>query len=168
MSITIVFLLVIRLCVSLSVCISFSLLYRSPFHLFSPYFLPLFVCLSLSALSLSSLPALCFLSLYLSVYLFFLLFLITHSLHKLHPSVHSDRLHIALAKEEERMGDKKQADLHHQMCKKIAQLTKVIYAMNTKNDEHECEMKAMKDDYETQIQQVFVFSAFLSSNWLLH
>jgi len=28
-------------------------------------------------------------------------------------------------------------DLHHKMCKKVARLTRVIFILNTKNDEHE-------------------------------
>uniref|UniRef100_A0A2K6TXS8 Family with sequence similarity 184 member A n=1 Tax=Saimiri boliviensis boliviensis TaxID=39432 RepID=A0A2K6TXS8_SAIBB len=40
------------------------------------------------------------------------------------------------------------------MSKKIAQLTKVIYALNTKNDEHESAMQALKDAHEEEIQQI--------------
>jgi hypothetical protein len=28
------------------------------------------------------------------------------------------------------------SELHHKMCKKVAQLTKVIFYLNTKNDEY--------------------------------
>ncbi|XP_026943481.1 protein FAM184A isoform X2 [Sagmatias obliquidens] len=45
-------------------------------------------------------------------------------------------------------------DLHLKMSKKIAQLTKVIYALNTKNDEHESAIQALKDAHEEEIQQV--------------
>ncbi|XP_049551458.1 protein FAM184A isoform X4 [Orcinus orca] len=45
-------------------------------------------------------------------------------------------------------------DLHLKMSKKIAQLTKVIYALNTKNDEHECAIQALKDAHEEEIQQI--------------
>ncbi len=38
--------------------------------------------------------------------------------------------------------------------KKIAQLTKVIYLLNTKNDEHEYELKGLEDQYESDIDQV--------------
>ncbi|XP_006089279.2 protein FAM184A isoform X3 [Myotis lucifugus] len=41
------------------------------------------------------------------------------------------------------------------MSKKIAQLTKVIYALNTKNDEHESAIQALKDAHEEEIQQIF-------------
>ncbi|XP_010218862.1 PREDICTED: protein FAM184B [Tinamus guttatus] len=40
------------------------------------------------------------------------------------------------------------------MCKKIAQLTKVIYALNTKNDEHEANIQALKDAHEEEIQHI--------------
>nr|XP_012377649.2 protein FAM184A isoform X6 [Dasypus novemcinctus] len=45
-------------------------------------------------------------------------------------------------------------DLHLKMSKKIAQLTKVIYALNTKNDEHESAIQAFKDAHEEEIQQI--------------
>ncbi|KAM9006025.1 protein FAM184A isoform 11-T12 [Sarcophilus harrisii] len=45
-------------------------------------------------------------------------------------------------------------DLHLKMSKKIAQLTKVIYALNTKNDEHESSIQALRDAHEEEIQQI--------------
>jgi hypothetical protein len=45
-------------------------------------------------------------------------------------------------------------DLHHRMSKKIAQLTKVIYHLNTKNDVHELEMKGVQQLYESEIDEV--------------
>ncbi|XP_043818324.1 protein FAM184A isoform X4 [Dromiciops gliroides] len=45
-------------------------------------------------------------------------------------------------------------DLHLKMSKKIAQLTKVIYALNTKNDEHESSLQALRDAHEEEIQQI--------------
>ncbi|XP_047415079.1 protein FAM184A isoform X4 [Sciurus carolinensis] len=45
-------------------------------------------------------------------------------------------------------------DMHLKMSKKIAQLTKVIYALNTKNDEHESAIQALKDAHEEEIQQI--------------
>ncbi|CAG06666.1 unnamed protein product [Tetraodon nigroviridis] len=41
-------------------------------------------------------------------------------------------------------------DLHLKMSKKIAQLTKVIYALNTKNDEHEEEIESLKEAHEDE------------------
>ncbi|XP_074947885.1 protein FAM184B isoform X3 [Phalacrocorax aristotelis] len=45
-------------------------------------------------------------------------------------------------------------DMHMKMCKKIAQLTKVIYALNTKNDEHEASIQALRDAHEEEIQHI--------------
>uniref|UniRef100_A0A3P8ZKT3 Protein FAM184A/B N-terminal domain-containing protein n=1 Tax=Esox lucius TaxID=8010 RepID=A0A3P8ZKT3_ESOLU len=45
-------------------------------------------------------------------------------------------------------------DLHLKMSKKIAQLTKVIYALNTKNDEHEDEMESMREAHEDEVQHI--------------
>ncbi|XP_030800684.1 protein FAM184A isoform X1 [Camarhynchus parvulus] len=52
------------------------------------------------------------------------------------------------------LGAEQSADLHFKMSKKIAQLTKVIYALNTKNDEHEAAIQALKDAHEEEIQQI--------------
>lgn len=46
------------------------------------------------------------------------------------------------------------ADLHHKMCKKIAQLTKVIFHLNSKNDDHEWEMRSLTDQYESEISEI--------------
>ncbi len=35
-------------------------------------------------------------------------------------------------------------DLHHKMSKKVARLTRVIFILNTKNDENDVTMKVMK------------------------
>ncbi|XP_070541260.1 LOW QUALITY PROTEIN: protein FAM184A-like [Ptychodera flava] len=45
-------------------------------------------------------------------------------------------------------------DLHLKMSKKIAQLTKVIYALNTKNDEHDQIVQSLKDVHEEEMQQL--------------
>nr|XP_034967738.1 protein FAM184B isoform X3 [Zootoca vivipara] len=45
-------------------------------------------------------------------------------------------------------------DLQVKMCKKIAQLTKVIYALNTKNDEHEASIQALKEAHQEEIQHI--------------
>nr|XP_026689809.1 protein FAM184A-like [Ciona intestinalis] len=50
-------------------------------------------------------------------------------------------------------------DMHLKMSKKIAQLTKVIYALNTKNDEHEAAMNALKDAHEEETQQILAETA---------
>ena len=45
-------------------------------------------------------------------------------------------------------------DLHHKMSKKIAQLTKVIYHLNSKNEEHNDDLTPLADAYETEIDGV--------------
>uniref|UniRef100_A0A7M4EA11 Family with sequence similarity 184 member B n=1 Tax=Crocodylus porosus TaxID=8502 RepID=A0A7M4EA11_CROPO len=45
-------------------------------------------------------------------------------------------------------------EMHTKMCKKIAQLTKVIYALNTKNDEHEDSIQALKEAHEEEIKHI--------------
>lgn len=42
-------------------------------------------------------------------------------------------------------------ELHHKMCKKVAQLTKVIFYLNTKNDEYESNLKAVVNAYESEL-----------------
>ncbi|KAM6362670.1 protein FAM184B isoform 2-T2 [Alca torda] len=45
-------------------------------------------------------------------------------------------------------------EMHMKMCKKIAQLTKVIYALNTKNDEREASIHALREAHEEEIQRI--------------
>ncbi|XP_075004930.1 protein FAM184B [Calonectris borealis] len=45
-------------------------------------------------------------------------------------------------------------EMHMKMCKKIAQLTKVIYTLNTKNDEHEASIQALREAHEEEIQHI--------------
>ncbi|KAJ7398550.1 hypothetical protein BTVI_124127 [Pitangus sulphuratus] len=45
-------------------------------------------------------------------------------------------------------------EMHVKMCKKIAQLTKVIYALNTRNDEHEASIEALREAHEEEIQHI--------------
>ena len=45
-------------------------------------------------------------------------------------------------------------DLHHKMSKKIAQLTKVIYHLNSKNEENNDDLTSLADAYETEIDGV--------------
>ena len=42
------------------------------------------------------------------------------------------------------------------MSKKIAQLTKVIYYLNTKNEDHSVEVQSLIDAYEDEIAEVFL------------
>uniref|UniRef100_A0A4W6EPW3 Family with sequence similarity 184 member A n=1 Tax=Lates calcarifer TaxID=8187 RepID=A0A4W6EPW3_LATCA len=48
-------------------------------------------------------------------------------------------------------------DLHLKMSKKIAQLTKVIYALNTKNDEHEAAIATLKEAHEEEVHPTRLF-----------
>jgi len=52
-------------------------------------------------------------------------------------------------------------DLHHKMSKKIAQLTKVIYHLNSKNEEHTDDLTSLADAYETEIDGVRLHSSVL-------
>ena len=45
-------------------------------------------------------------------------------------------------------------DLHHKMSKKIAQLTKVIYHLNTRNEDYEVEMKNLASKHESEMQEI--------------
>ncbi|XP_069712357.1 protein FAM184B isoform X3 [Phaenicophaeus curvirostris] len=45
-------------------------------------------------------------------------------------------------------------EIHMKMCKKIAQLTKVIYSLNTRNDEHEANIQALREAHEEEIQHI--------------
>ncbi|XP_064007434.1 protein FAM184B isoform X2 [Pogoniulus pusillus] len=45
-------------------------------------------------------------------------------------------------------------EMHVKMCKKIAQLTKVIYALNMKYDEHEASIHALREAHEEEIQHI--------------
>lgn len=46
------------------------------------------------------------------------------------------------------------ASLLHKMSKKIAQLTKVIYLLNTKADEHEYNIECLEEAYEADIDAI--------------
>ncbi|XP_039074651.1 protein FAM184B [Hyaena hyaena] len=43
-------------------------------------------------------------------------------------------------------------EMHVKMCKKIAQLTKVIYALNTRQDEAEASLEALREAHEEELQ----------------
>ena len=46
------------------------------------------------------------------------------------------------------------SEMHYKMCKKIAQLAKVIYHLHTKNEDHEYELRDLAVAYEEQIEEV--------------
>ena len=45
-------------------------------------------------------------------------------------------------------------DMLYKLSKKIAQLTKVIYSLNTKNDDLEFDMDALRKNYEEKLEKV--------------
>ena len=45
-------------------------------------------------------------------------------------------------------------DLHHKMSKKIAQLTKVIYHLHTRNEDHQSELDAITYNHQSEVQQL--------------
>ena len=45
-------------------------------------------------------------------------------------------------------------DMHHKVCKKMAQLTRVIYQMNTRNDENELIIENRISMYEGELSRV--------------
>ena len=45
-------------------------------------------------------------------------------------------------------------DMHHKMSKKIAQLTKVIYHLNTRNEDHQSEIDTLNQAHQYEIAQV--------------
>ena len=45
-------------------------------------------------------------------------------------------------------------DLHHKMSKKIAQLTKVIYHLNTRNEDFQTELKAQEQTHQCEVEEV--------------
>ena len=49
---------------------------------------------------------------------------------------------------------KKMADLIDKMCRKISQLTRVVYILNTKNDEHESLINAIAISYENEMSNL--------------
>ena len=46
------------------------------------------------------------------------------------------------------------SDLHVKVCKKVAQLTKVIYALNTKSDEQDAIVNNLKENYEKDVEKI--------------
>ena len=45
-------------------------------------------------------------------------------------------------------------DMLFKLSKKIAQLTKVIYSLNTKNDDLEYDMDSLRKNYEEKLEKV--------------
>ena len=49
-------------------------------------------------------------------------------------------------------------DMLYKLSKKIAQLTKVIYSLNTKNDDLEFDMENMRHGYEDKLEKVNIIT----------
>ena len=47
-----------------------------------------------------------------------------------------------------------QSSLHHMMCKKVAQLTKVIFHLNSKNEDQEFRLQELQRTYEAEIESI--------------
>ncbi|KAJ3221929.1 hypothetical protein HK099_002962 [Clydaea vesicula] len=47
------------------------------------------------------------------------------------------------------------SETSYKMCKKIAQLTKVVYYLNTKNEDHSTEIKSLISAYEDEINNIY-------------
>ena len=47
--------------------------------------------------------------------------------------------------------NQKTAELIDKMCRKISQLTRVVYVLNSKNDEHESLIDALAQAYEKEL-----------------
>jgi len=51
-------------------------------------------------------------------------------------------------------GPSYQPDIQYKMCKKIAQLTKVIYYLNSKDEDQQEQIESLKSLYEEEIENV--------------
>ena len=56
-------------------------------------------------------------------------------------------------------------DLHHKMSKKIAQLTKVIYHLNTRNEDHQADLELIQSNHQVEIQQILKDAANRINNF---
>jgi Family with sequence similarity 184, A and B len=52
------------------------------------------------------------------------------------------------------LSDEAFSDLHQKMSKKIAQLTKVIYHLNTRNEDHQSELDAIGLNHESETREL--------------
>ena len=51
-------------------------------------------------------------------------------------------------------GSRLTPELHSKLCKKVAQLTKVIYHLNTRNKDSEGRLQTLQEDYEAEIESL--------------
>ena len=56
------------------------------------------------------------------------------------------------------MNNNQNQDIYDRMCKKISQLTRVIFVLNTKNDENEALIESIVDSYEKEIESLTIES----------
>ena len=45
-------------------------------------------------------------------------------------------------------------DLHHKMSKKVAQLTKVIYHLNTRNEDFQVDLKSTQSSHASEVEEI--------------
>ena len=57
-------------------------------------------------------------------------------------------------------------DMLYKLSKKIAQLTKVIYSLNTKNDDLEFDMDALRKNYEEKLEKVSICQTMYFCNFV--
>ena len=57
-----------------------------------------------------------------------------------------------------------ESEVYERMCKKIAQLTRVIFILNTKNDENESLIESFVETYEKEIENITKEANFVISN----
>ncbi|ORX84177.1 hypothetical protein BCR32DRAFT_133839 [Anaeromyces robustus] len=50
-----------------------------------------------------------------------------------------------------------QSDIQYKMCKKIAQLTKVVYYLNSKDEDQQEQIESLKSLYEKEIENIINF-----------
>ena len=66
-----------------------------------------------------------------------------------------EEVRVCLSKAKMTTGDAgKMEGIQHRMGKKIAQLTKVIYHLNNKNEDHEFDLQDVENQYECEIQNI--------------
>ena len=57
-----------------------------------------------------------------------------------------------------------QEQAYNQMCKKVAQLTKVIYHLNTRLEDHQEELDAAASDHDREVKMVIFFFSLVSNS----
>ena len=60
------------------------------------------------------------------------------------------------------------SELHLKMCKKVAQLTRVIFYLNTKNDDYENNLKSVVHAYESELDSTIREVPHISNSGQYH